>query len=55
MREKWRRERTSFTAEDLGQMRQLRAVAQLLDAGYVQLELMNNFIRFQLKLLLNID
>lgn len=55
MREKWRKERTNYTAEDLGNMRQLRAMAQLLDAGYMQLELMNNFIRYQAKLLLNIE
>ncbi len=53
MRERWRREKTNFTAEDRATVQQLRALAQLLDAGYIQLELMNNFIRFQTKLLLN--
>ncbi|MCA8976031.1 MAG: hypothetical protein KDC98_15015 [Planctomycetes bacterium] len=53
MRDKWRREKTSFSAKDRGQMSQLRAMAQLLDVGYVQLELTKNFIRFQTKLLLN--
>ena len=55
MREKWRREKTNFTADDRAQVEQLRAFATLLDAGYMQLELMNNFIRFQTKLLLNLN
>lgn len=53
MRERWRKERTNFSSDDRDRVRQLRAMAQLLDTGYMQLELMNNFIRFQTKLLLN--
>lgn len=49
--EQWRRERTSFTAADRDKMQQLRAMAQLLDAAYVQVELENNYIRFQAKAL----
>ena len=52
MREKWRRERTNFTAADRDHVGQLRAMAQMLETAYVQVELMNNFIRYQLKLLL---
>jgi hypothetical protein len=46
MQEQWRRERTSFTAEDRAQMQQLRAGARLLRAGFVQFELENSYIRF---------
>jgi hypothetical protein len=51
--EQWRRERTSFTADDRAQVDMLRSLAGLLRAGYVQLELQNNYIRFQAKLLAN--
>ncbi|MBM4060510.1 MAG: hypothetical protein FJ265_05365 [Planctomycetes bacterium] len=54
LHELWRRERTSFTAADRADMQQLRAFAQLLNAGYVQVELENNYIRFQAKLLGNL-
>ncbi len=46
MQEQWRRERTSFTADDRAQMQQLRAFARMLKAGFVQVELLNNYIRF---------
>jgi hypothetical protein len=46
MQELWRRERTSFTADDRAWMQQLRAFARLLRAGFVQLELENSYIRF---------
>ena len=52
--ERWRQERTSFTAGDKSQMQQLRAMAELLNVGYVQVELENNYIRFQTKLLGNL-
>lgn len=55
MQQRWKRERTNFTAEDQAAIRQLRGMAQLLDTGYLQLELMNNFIRYQVKLLLDIE
>ena len=50
LRESWRKVRTNFTAEDRQQAQQLRAMAQLLNVGYLQLELENNYIRFQGKL-----
>ena len=46
MRELWRRERTSFTADDRATMQQLRAFAGALRAGFVQVELENSYIRF---------
>jgi hypothetical protein len=46
MQEQWRRERTSFTADDRAQMQQLRAFAHALRAGFVQVELENSYIRF---------
>ncbi|MFO1077689.1 MAG: hypothetical protein U1E73_08180 [Planctomycetota bacterium] len=54
MRERWRRERSSFTAGDRANMEQMRSLAKLLDVGYMQLELMKNYIRFQAKLLGNL-
>jgi hypothetical protein len=52
--ERWRQERTSFTAGDRSQMQQLRAMAQMLNVGYMQVELENNYIRFQTKMLGNL-
>jgi hypothetical protein len=54
LREQWRRQRTSFTAEDRAQMEQLRGMAQLLKAGVIQLELDNNSVRFQMRLATNL-
>jgi len=54
LREQWRRQRTSFTAEDRAQMEQLRGLAQLLKAGIIQLELENNYVRFQARLATNL-
>lgn len=51
MQEQWRRERTSFTADDRAKMQQLRAFAKVLRAGFVQLELENSYIRFLATLL----
>lgn len=51
LQEKWRRERTNFTADDRQRVQQFRAMAQLLKAGYVQLDLENSYIRYQGKLL----
>ncbi|MCA8949569.1 MAG: hypothetical protein KDE27_08710 [Planctomycetes bacterium] len=55
MAERWRREKTNFSADDRAQVQQLRGMAQLLRDGYIQLELMPNYIRYQTKLLLNLD
>jgi hypothetical protein len=51
MNEKWRKDRTNFTADDRAQMQQLRAFCKMLKAGYVQVDLENNYIRFQAKVL----
>lgn len=51
LQEKWRRESTNFTDRDRQDLTQLRAMAQLLKSGYLQVELENNYIRFQGKLL----
>lgn len=51
LQERWRRERTNFSADDRKQIEQLRAMSQLMRAGYLQLELENNYIRMQGKLL----
>jgi len=47
LRQKWLQARTSFTADDRTQMQQLRSFAQLLRSACLQLELENNYIRFQ--------
>jgi hypothetical protein len=47
LREQWRKERSSFTAEGRERLRTFRGVANLLDSAYVQLELENGAIRFQ--------
>jgi hypothetical protein len=53
LRELWRKERSNFTADDRATMQQLKAMAQLLKVGSVQLELENNFIRYQARLMLD--
>ena len=53
LQERWRRERTNFSAADKQQIQQFRAMAQMLKVGYLQLELENNYIRLQGKLLAN--
>jgi hypothetical protein len=51
LREQWRKERTSYTAADRQDMEQLKAMAQMLRVGYLQLELKPNFIRYQARLI----
>ncbi len=51
LRDLWRRERTNFTTEDRQQLEQWKAMAQMLRVGCVQLELENNFIRYQARLM----
>ncbi|MEO6594426.1 MAG: hypothetical protein ABIP94_06715 [Planctomycetota bacterium] len=53
LREQWRRERTSFTADDRAHLQELRAMAQLVKAVCLQVELENNYIRFQARLMAN--
>ena len=47
LREQWRKERSSFTAEGRERLRTLRGVASLVDSAHLQLELENGAIRFQ--------
>jgi hypothetical protein len=54
MQEQWRSERTKFTAGDREQMQQLRAMAQMLDAGTVQVELNKDYIRYQARVKLDL-
>ena len=54
LRELWQRERTNFTAADREAMKQLRALAQLLEAACVHVELENNYIRFQARIMANL-
>ncbi|HEU4420542.1 MAG TPA: hypothetical protein VFT55_16510 [Planctomycetota bacterium] len=51
LRELWQRERTNFTAADREAMKQLRALAQMLKAASVHVELENNYIRFQARIM----
>ena len=51
LRDRWTQTRTSFTAEDRVGMQQLRGISQLLDAAAIQVELQNNYIRYQLRLM----
>ena len=51
LRELWTRERTSFTAEDRRTMQQLRAMAEMLDVAYLQLELSKDFVHYQARLI----
>jgi hypothetical protein len=46
LQETWKRERTSFTADDRAQMEQLRAVAQLMKSACIQVELHKDYIRY---------
>jgi hypothetical protein len=53
LREQWRKERSNFTAEDRVRMQEARALVQLLRVGCLQLQLENNYIRFQARLVGN--
>ena len=46
LQEKWRRERTNFTADDRAKMEQLRAMAQLMKSACIQVELHKDYIRY---------
>ncbi len=50
LREQWRQQRTSFTADDRRLIEQWKAMANLLQVGVVQLELENSYIRYQARL-----
>lgn len=49
LREQWRRDRSGYTAEGRERLQQFRALAQMFDAAYMQFELENNAIRFQVR------
>jgi hypothetical protein len=51
LREQWRKERSNFTADDRAKLQQMRTLMQMLRAGYVQVELTKDFVRFQAKLM----
>ena len=50
LREQWSKASAGFSAQDLPAIDQLRGFSKLVDAAYLQLELENNYIRFQGKL-----
>lgn len=47
LREQWNAAAAGFSAKDLPAIDQLRGMAQMFDAAYLQVELENNYIRFQ--------
>lgn len=51
LREQWSKASAGFSTQDLPAIDQLRGIAQLLDIGYLQVELENNYIRFQGKII----
>ncbi len=53
LREQWSKAAPGFSAETLPELDQLRGMAKMLDAAYLQLELENNYIRFQGKAVTN--
>ena len=54
MRQKWTRERTNFTAEDRATIEQLRGLTQMFKAAAVQIELQNNYIRYQARIMTDV-
>ncbi|MBL8756070.1 MAG: hypothetical protein JNK15_22445 [Planctomycetes bacterium] len=53
LREQWRKERSNVPPEARAQILQMRAMAQMLKVGCLQLELENSFAHFQARLVLN--
>ena len=51
MRDKWSKERSSFTSEDRESMEQFRGLSEMFKTGAIQLELQNNYIRYQAKII----
>lgn len=47
LNELWKQTKSSFNEADRAKMAQLRAMAAMLNTAYLQLELENNYIRFQ--------
>jgi hypothetical protein len=54
MRQKWTKERTNFTAEDRATIEQLRGLTQMFKAAAVQIELQNNYIRYQARIMTDV-
>ncbi|MFK7739871.1 MAG: hypothetical protein AB8H80_06070, partial [Planctomycetota bacterium] len=53
LQQKWTKARTNFSAEDRESMEQLRGMAQMLNVAAIQVQLQNNFIRCQARILTN--
>ena len=51
MREKWNKERTNFTASDRASMQQFRGLTEMFRAAAIQVELQNNYIRYQARIM----
>jgi hypothetical protein len=51
LREKWGKERSSFTADDRASMQQFRGLTEMFRAAAVQVELQNNYIRYQARIM----
>ena len=51
MREKWNKERTNFTAGDRAKMQQFRGLTEMFRAAAIQVELQNNYIRYQARIM----
>lgn len=47
LQELWTKERTNFSAEDRAGIEQMKAMAQMVRAAYLQVELEPNYMRFQ--------
>lgn len=54
MRQKWTKERTNFTADDRASMEQLRGFTEMFKAAAVQVELQNNYIRYQARIMTDV-
>jgi hypothetical protein len=51
LREEWAKIGTGLTKDDLAKVDQFKAMAELMDAAYLQLDLENSYIRYQGKIL----
>ena len=46
LRDQWSKSATGLSSEDLPAIDQLKSLASMLEAAFVQLDLRNNYIRF---------
>lgn len=51
MRELWTKARTNFTAEDRESIKQFRGMARMFKSAAIQVELQNNYIRYQARVM----